>query len=235
MLIDSILRSVKRTLVFAFLFIFSQIKIMAQEKPILLYFGDPMCSWCYGFSPEFGKVAEAVKGIADIRLVMGGLRPYNTETMADLGEFLTHHWDDVGRRSGQPFRFDILQKQDIVYDTEPACRAVVTAANMDSTLAFPYFKAVQTAFYFENKDPNLTKNFVELAGTFNLDKKVFEKLFESEEMKNAVREDFATAAEMGVRGFPTVVLKNGDDFYLLTNGYALAEGIIEKITTIIDR
>ena len=42
----------------------------------LLYFADPMCSWCYGFGPELdGLLRER----ADLRvqLVMGGLRAYH--------------------------------------------------------------------------------------------------------------------------------------------------------------
>ena len=202
---------------------------MAQEKPTLIYFGDPMCSWCYGFSPEFSQVVATLENKIDVELVMGGLRPYNTETMTDLGDFLKHHWEEVGKRSGQPFGYDILKKSDIVYDTEPACRAVVAVREMDPLLEFSFFKAVQTAFYFKNKNPNLTETFVELAGQFDLDKIEFKKLFESEEMKNAVREDFSRSAEMGVRGFPTVVLKNEDGLFLLSNGYAKSEDIIGKM------
>ncbi len=28
---------------------------MPAEEHALLYFGDPMCSWCYGFSTEIAK------------------------------------------------------------------------------------------------------------------------------------------------------------------------------------
>ena len=202
---------------------------MAQERPTLLYFGDPMCSWCYGFSPEFSKAVEALNGKVNIEIIMGGLRPHNTQTMTDLADFLKHHWEAVHDRSGQPFKYDILQKATIKYDTEPACRAVVVVKKMNPKLVFPFFKAVQTAFYFENKNPNLTETFTELAGQFDLDKNEFKKLFESEEMKKAVREEFSYAAEMGVRGFPTVILKNGESIHLISNGYTDAENVIEKV------
>ena len=206
---------------------------MAQDKPKLIYFGDPMCSWCYGFSPEFSKAIKTLGNDFEFEFVMGGLRPYNTETMTDLADFLKHHWEEVGNRSGQPFQYDILNKSDIAYDTEPACRAVVTVRKINPKIEFEFFKAVQSAFYFENKNPNLTETFVAIADQFNLDKNEFKKLFESDEMKKAVREDFALSAEMGVRGFPTVIFKKGDELFLLSNGYTVAENIIEKVDRVL--
>lgn len=216
------------------LLIHFQLNTMAQEKPTLIYFGDPMCSWCYGFSPEFSKVTAAMDGKINIELVMGGLRPYNTETLADLGGFLKNHWEEVGKSSGQPFQYDILNAPDIVYDTEPACRAVVAVRKMDASLEFEFFKAVQHAFYFKNKNPNLTSTFTAIAEQFNLDIMEFQQLFESEALKKAVQEDFARSAEMGVRGFPTVILKKGEDYYLLSNGYTKAEVINAKINQVIN-
>lgn len=218
---------------FFVILIFLQFIIMAQEKPTLIYFGDPMCSWCYGFSPEFNKAVETLGDRLDVELVMGGLRPYNTQTMTDLGDFLKHHWEEVHQRSGQPFQYDILRKKDLVYDTEPACRAVVTVRQMNPALAFSFFKAVQHSFYAENRNPNLTETFATVAEQLGVDKNEFKRLFESEEMKNMVREDFTYAGEMDVRGFPTVILKNGDDLYLLSNGYTEAVHLLEQVKRIV--
>ena len=30
-----------------------------MQPPRLIYFADPMCSWCYGFAPEMAEVLEA--------------------------------------------------------------------------------------------------------------------------------------------------------------------------------
>ena len=127
----------------------------------------------------------------------------------------------------------ILDSANIYYDTEPSCRAVVVTREMRPAIEFDFFKATQKSFYFKNNDPNLTETFVELAGAFNLDKNEFRKLFESEEMKDKVRHDFEYSAEMGVRGFPTVILQKGDELYLLSNGYTKAENIVEKVDRVL--
>ncbi len=206
---------------------------MSQSKPQLIYFGDPMCSWCYGFSPEISKAKEQLSERINFKLVMGGLRPYNTQTMTDLGDFLKHHWEDVGKRSGQPFSYDILNDASFVYDTEPACRAVVVMRTLKPEAEFDFYKKIQTSFYSENKNTNLTSTFADLAVEFKLDKKEFAEKFESDEMKQKVREDFVYSNESGVRGFPTLVLKDGDNLYLIANGYTEAEAIIKKCNDIL--
>ncbi len=202
---------------------------MAQEKPTLMYFGDPMCSWCYGFSPEFSKTMEKMKEALDYQIVMGGLRPYNTERIIDMKDFLREHWQHVFDKSGQEFSYEILMDPTFIYDTEPSCRAVVTMRKLKPESTFEYFKAVQSAFYFENKNTNLTQTFVEIAEKFGIEKSLFKNEFESDELKQMVREDFIFSNETGIRGFPTVVLKKGEQLFLIANGYAKSEVLVKKI------
>ena len=49
-----------------------------DNNDYLIYIGDAMCSWCHGFSPELDQVILDNPNF-DLKLVMGGLRPYNTE------------------------------------------------------------------------------------------------------------------------------------------------------------
>ncbi|MFT6319154.1 MAG: putative protein-disulfide isomerase [Granulosicoccus sp.] len=206
---------------------------MAQSKAQLIYFGDPMCSWCYGFSPEMSEALDSLAEDVDFQIVTGGLRPYNTETMADLGDFLQQHWEDVNKRSGQPFSYEILKDKTFVYDTEPACRAVVLMRALKPESEFEFFKEIQTQFYQKNKNTNLTETYAELATAFGLNKTEFAKKFESDEFKEKVKEDFTYAQNIGVQSYPTLVLKNGDDLYLIAQGYVEAETIIEKCEKIL--
>lgn len=209
-------------------FFFIQNAIMTQTKPKLIYFGDPMCSWCYGFSPEFSEAMESLGDSFDYQFVMGGLRPYNQEQISSMEDFLKEHWHHVSEASGQPFSYEILKTPDYVYDTEPPCRAVVTMRKLKPEVEFDYFKAIQSAFYFENQNTNLTQTYVNLAVKFGLDAETFRKELESEEMKNAVKEDFSYSSNIGVRGFPTVVLQNGDKYYMISNGYMKAEQVVQR-------
>ncbi len=202
---------------------------MSQDKPTLFYFGDPMCSWCYGFAPELEKVVAEFSDRAEIELVMGGLRPYNTETMLDLKDFLTGHWQEVNHRSGQLFTYDILNDPSITYDTEPPSRAVVLIRSLCPEHEMFFFKEVQKLFYQKNKNLHLTESYYPILDQIDVDKDAFKSGFESEEMKLKIKEDFAKSADFGVRGFPTLILQKGGEMFLISNGYATAKDLIEKI------
>jgi putative protein-disulfide isomerase len=201
----------------------------AQEK--IIYVGDPMCSWCYGFAPQLEKLVEEHKVDMDIELVTGGLRPYFKKPISEMKEFLSHHWQDVHKASKQPFSYDILDRADINYDTEPSCRAVVVVRHMDSTKEFEFFKLIQEAFYYKNKDLRNVESYDSVLEGLGLDKKEFEKRFNSEEYKELVKADFKRASELGVQGFPTLLFQSGDKITVLSNGYTLAEKVNEVINS----
>ena len=48
-----------------------------MQTPRLIYFADPMCSWCYGFSPVIAQIRQTFGRALPIEVVMGGLRPGN--------------------------------------------------------------------------------------------------------------------------------------------------------------
>lgn len=201
------------------------------QEPTIIYIGDPMCSWCYGFAPEITELKESLPEY-DFKLVLGGLRPGGTETNEDLGEFLAHHWKDVEKRTAKPFNYDILDDSNLVYDTEPACRAVVTARHMKPEIELDFFKAVQTAFYVEAKDIRAADTYIALARQFSLDEDAFRSKFESDEMKYATKADFQLSGEMGVRGFPSVVMSQKGQLFMIANGYISADELLKTIEKI---
>ena len=71
--------------------------------PRLVYVGDPMCSWCYGFGPQLSALLAGHPD-AGIEIVTGGLRPFNTKPMTEeFREMLRGHWKSVEKMSGLPF------------------------------------------------------------------------------------------------------------------------------------
>ena len=93
----------------------------------LIYIMDPMCSWCWGFAPVIAAIQQAYPDLP-LHLVAGGLRPGVTDPMQDSArQALTEHWQAVGRTSGQPILTPDVLPAGFVYNTEPACRALVVA------------------------------------------------------------------------------------------------------------
>jgi putative protein-disulfide isomerase len=198
----------------------------------LVYIADPLCSWCYGFGPELSKLLERHPE-ARLDLLMGGLRPFNTRVMsAEFKEMLRGHWRHVATASGLPFSETIFERDDFVYDTEPPCRAVVAARNLDRANAYAYLKAVQLAFYRDGRDATRTDVLADIAAESGYDREAFLMRFESRAMREETTGDFARTQTLGVDGFPTLGLMRGSQVFLVTSGYATHDVLEYRIAEI---
>lgn len=181
---------------------------------------DPMCSWCWGFSPVIAAMQETYGEKAPVWLLAGGLRPMTSQPMTDKAKAETrHHWEQVSRASGQPFNFTFFDRRGFVYDTEPACRAMVTVRTLKREAALRYLESLHRAFYAENRDITDPELLADLAGAVGVDRNAFATVFPTREMLYKTAADFYRAQSMGIQGFPTVVLRNGSELRLLVAGF----------------
>lgn len=200
------------------------------DQPHLLYVADPMCSWCYGFSPVIGSIAAHFGERLPPRLVMGGLRAGNTRAMRPEDKaYIRDAWTRVGAASGQPFDFAFFDREGFVYDTEPACRAVVTMRRLAPANALGFMAAVSRAFYGSNRDVTQADELAALAGEHGVDREAFATELLSPDTRNETFRDFLTAQQMGVQGFPTLLAGAGGGYAVVTNGYRPLDGLIEAI------
>lgn len=193
----------------------------------LLYFADPMCSWCWGFAPVIKALAERHGDTVPIQVFMGGLRAGNTKTMAQKDkDYIRNHWEHVQERTGQEFNFDFFKREGFVYDTEPACRAVVTARSFDSGIALRLLERLHKAFYVQGQDTTDRDSLVALAGLEGLDVEAFAEKFDSREATMVTTIDFEITKKVGVSGFPTLLAgSDKEGFGPVTSGYQSLEAI----------
>jgi putative protein-disulfide isomerase len=189
-----------------------------MNPSILWYFADPMCSWCWGFSPVIETLRDDYRARMKIALVLGGLRHETTPMTAAQREDILHHWRAVQARTGQPFRFDDALPEGFVYDTEPACRAVVTVGGIDPARIFPLFKAIQSAFYAEGRDVTQAGVLADLAAELGVDTRTFLRDFDSDAARARTQAHFRQARQAGVRGFPTLIVQQDAQLQTVCNG-----------------
>ncbi|HEX2939451.1 MAG TPA: DsbA family protein [Rhodopila sp.] len=198
----------------------------------LVYFADPMCSWCWGFSPVIEAIRARFGDTLPIRLVLGGLRP-GTETEMDAGDRaeVRSHWEHVHEASGQPFDFRFFERSHFVYDTEPASRAVVVMRRLGMDVGLAALKRVQAAFYAENLDVTDAATLAILAAELGMDTEAFRADFGSETSIRETWRDFQIAQSAGVRGFPTLIAGAGDEgrYALVTHGFQPAARILPAL------
>jgi putative protein-disulfide isomerase len=197
-----------------------------------IYFSDPMCSWCWGFSPAVETLRRRYGEVLPIRLVMGGLRPGTTEPMSEEAKrSLRGHWTEIAELTGQGFSDEAMAFPGFVYDTDPAARAVVLARRIGEDAALDYLARVQAAFYAEGRDVTDFEVLADIAAELGFDRRSFRAALAEEALKNETWRDYAISQRAGVTGFPTLILGPRADgtFALVNRGYQSAEAIVPAI------
>lgn len=199
----------------------------------LVFVGDPMCSWCYGFGKELSAVVAAEPDLP-LQIVLGGLRPGGTEVLDEAGKrFRLTHWTRVEAVSGLPFnREALMARQGFVYDTEPISRAVVAARILaPAAPLLDVFRALQRAFYVDGLDTTdpqtlarVTSDALRTLGHDFSAGQVLEQ-YEAAETIEQTQEDFRTARRWGINSFPAVLLEVDGQVHVVATGYCSADQV----------
>ncbi|MGH8911075.1 MAG: DsbA family protein [Acidimicrobiia bacterium] len=202
----------------------------------LVYVGDPMCSWCWGFAPVIDAVAAARH--LDIEIVVGGLRPGPAAQPLTqrMEEFLRREWEMIHQRTRQPFDAGILKElgRSWSYDTEIPARAVVAMRDQLPGETWRFFGRLQKAFYAQRVDVTDTTAYKVLLDGFDVEPSRFIDRLGSDELGQETLGDFARARRWGITGFPTLLFRRGEQLHLLTAGYRPADDVAAALGSILE-
>lgn len=205
----------------------------------LVYVGDPMCSWCWGFAPALAVLSETFD--LPLRVVLGGLSPGRGLGVLTpkLAATIAHHWRQVEERTGQPFDHSVLERRaaagDWYYDTELPCVAVATMRQHAPDQALAFMARLQHAFYAEGIDLTELAAYPPLVEGFAPDPAGFVAELATDEARQRAWADFAWARKLGVSGFPSLLLREGTEWSTLTQGWAPTEDLVQGLRRWLDQ
>ncbi|WP_304638824.1 DsbA family protein [Pseudomonas sp.] len=192
----------------------------------LIYVMDPMCSWCWGFMPVIQSIRERAPDLP-IHFVAGGLRFSQREVLDERTRAaLAEHWQAAAESSGQPFADPLGLPSGFIYNTEPACRAMLVARELAVGRVADLVAAMQHAFYVELRDLCQVSVLLELASACGYDPHVFAEQFDAELTRAAVAVDLSWTRDLGIAGFPTLLAQRDGQLALLANGYQPAASVL---------
>ena len=200
--------------------------------PQLYYVADPMCSWCWGFRPVLQEVVAALPEIVPVVYVMGGLAKDSDDPMPEATRaYVQRNWRDVTATTGAEFNWDFWSKCKPRRSTYPACRAVLAARAQREDAVPELFDAIQRAYYEEARNPSDLETLTQVAGTLSppLDVDRFERDIRSPEIEAQLQEGFNLRRSMGVREFPSVVVKRGEARMDIVRGWANEETALARL------
>lgn len=191
-----------------------------------------MCSWCWGFKSTFDSLINQIPASISINRVLGGLAPDSDEPMpAAMQDMLQQTWLQITTVvPGTQFNFDFWTQNHPKRSTYPACRAVLAAKKQNVDLEAPMIEAIQRAYYMEAQNPSDTEILVSLADSVGCDRNQFSNDLHSDAIRQALSNDINLARQMGVHGFPSIVLQFSDtEAALIGVNYTDASAMLEQI------
>ena len=204
---------------------------MSDEKTVLYYVHDPMCSWCWGFRPVWQEVKQALQNEVKIDYLVGGLAPDSTEAMPlELQQKLAQTWRTIEEKiPGTRFNFDFWQQCSPRRSTYPACRAVLIAKQAAPELEEAMIYAIQKAYYEQARNPSDDDTLIALATELGLDGAWFAEQLHAPDTEQLLQRDFDFARSLGGHGFPSLILRQGEDSVFIPHSYTSAEETLRRI------
>jgi putative protein-disulfide isomerase len=144
--------------------------------------------------------------------------------------FLREYWEKVAEVSGQPFSDAALDRENWIYDTEVPAIAVTTMRYLAEPETLRFFTQLQRAFYAHGVDITDRSAYPKLLEGFDVDTNEFMNEFGTETARTRAWEDFAETRELGVAGFPTVLLEIEESTQVLSRGFAPSDHIDNQLT-----
>ncbi|MEO1018473.1 MAG: DsbA family protein [Pseudomonadota bacterium] len=186
----------------------------------LLYFGNPMCSWCWGFSPVLHRLLEAHQDRINLSVLMGSIGDRGRQPMNEHDRsYVRQHWEHVQELTGQPFDFGFFDRALFTYDTELPSRAVGVVRSVYPGLSLPFFAHLQERFYAHNEDITALSVLEKAAANFNVEPADFRRLYALPAISEGLRQEWQQTASLGVTGYPTLLAVQEGKPQVLSIGY----------------
>jgi len=209
---------------------------MSESPSMTLYYvHDPMCSWCWGFTPVRNQIRQQLPEQIDLISWVGGLAPDSDEPMAQsMRDNLQSTWKRISNViPGTQFNFDFWTQNTPRRSTYPACRAVIVARQMaDKEAEMTY--AIQQAYYLQAKNPSDLETLSIAAEQIGLDVDQFRQHMFSTELMQNFESELHNVRDIGVNSFPSLVLELGTSRFNIPINYTSAEVVLNDIQRLLN-
>ena len=203
----------------------------------IIYIWDPLCGWCYSFSPVISKLANEFSGKISFEVVSGGLAiGERVGPVSQKAVYIKKRLPDVERISGMKFGekyLQLLDKGTSISDSLPPSIAFNVFKSFQPGNMLKFAASIQLAYFSEGKDLNNIKTYLEIAEKFEVNKHGFMERYEDPFYKDLTEEIFRLTRTWGMEKYPSLVEKKENGISVIQKGYAKYEELESKIVALI--
>jgi putative protein-disulfide isomerase len=196
--------------------------------PVLYYYHDPMCSWCWGYRPVADQLFSSLPAWITRVNVLGGLAPDSDEPMPEnLRQAIPGYWKNIEELLGTEFNYDFWTECEPRRSTYPACRAVIAAALQEREEAMT--DAIQRAYYLRAMNPSNLSTLETLAAELELDAQRFARDIRSPEVEAELQRQIQFSRQSPIEGFPSLVLERDGELVAVQQDYHNAQVTLDHL------
>lgn len=189
------------------------IDLSAPTKKVDLYYvTDPICSHCWALEPVLRKFESQYGHYFNMHTLMGGLLE-NWDGFADSANGINGpadvagHWREVGEHSRMPIDGTLWYDNPIESSFIPS-RVFKVIHMQNPELANVFLRRAREALFAFNKNIAQDDMLIDLVDRIGLNGEEIIRQSKLPEADTSLHEDFQLVRQLGVRGFPTIVMLN---------------------------
>ncbi|MFS0576936.1 DsbA family protein [Sporosarcina sp. 179-K 3D1 HS] len=190
------------------------IDFSAPKKTVELYYvTDPICSHCWALEPVLRKFVDQYGHYFNMRTLMGGLLekwgdgPVDPANGISGPQDVAGHWREVGEHSRMPIDGTLWYDNPIASSFIPS-RVYKVIQEKNPELANTFLRRAREELFAFNKNIAQDEVLIALVNQIGFDGQAIVKQSKLSEADTSLHEDFQLVRQLGVRGFPTIVMMN---------------------------
>ncbi|MFB9276156.1 DsbA family protein [Cohnella cellulosilytica] len=188
-----------------------------QKSVHLYYVTDPICSHCWAIEPVLRRFIEQYGHYYNLHTVMGGLLekwhdgPIDPANGIYKPADVAGHWREVGQHSRMPIDGSLMIDNPVQSSYPPSRVFKIIQSKHSEVKAFEYLRRAREALFAFNRNIAEPSVMIDIADQLGLDGKAIVNEAEQAVGQQLLKEDFALAGKLGVRGFPTLIMINEEN------------------------
>lgn len=201
-----------------------------MDNAVIFYVYDPLCGWCYGFSPVMQQFWKQHRENIHFKVLTGGMITGDKEgPIGKVAPYIKTAYREVEKTTGitfgKPFLENVLEDGSALFSSIPGALAMAVFRYLQPDQVVAFAHAVQEAIYRKGKLPTQPETYGECAEQFGMDAPGFMKRMVEKELLTQVHNEFKMVHEWGITGFPSLVYIKNEQAYLLAQGYTSLDNL----------
>lgn len=199
----------------------------------VLYLFDALCGWCFAFSPVVQQLYAKYGSRLPFEVMSGGMVPPEfAQPIREKASFIAGAYKTVeeysGIRFGQAYLDHIFHPEQSpwVEESLTPATALCLLKSTQTEDAVTLAAAIQKLHMVYGKDLSDPESYRSLAEAAGCDFADFDRKLRSDEWREEARYEFALVKQLGITGFPAVLLQTAETkFYFIAKGYTPLEDL----------